>query len=93
MTITTIQAPVAKLRTHAPSRDERMDYDVREIAIGFGEERPQSLSSAECAGYGSTTLGDITYLRIDPLRAPFRVADTRLQSRLEALCETLRARY
>jgi hypothetical protein len=57
----------------------------------FGQERQRS--TMEFADFGATTIADITYRRIDPLREPLIVADERLQSRLETLCENLRAKY
>ncbi len=66
------------------------DYDMQEIAMGFGR---QFGDRAKRSDFGTTTLGEVTFRRIDPLRDPFQVADARLQSRLESLCETLRAKY
>ncbi len=65
-----------------------VDHDVAHIAIGFG----QKLGGVR-KDFGTTTMGEVTYRRVDPLREPFAVADARLQSRLEELCETLRAKY
>ncbi len=67
-----------------------MDHDIREIAIGFGRQFGPAATSRD---FGTATLGSVTFRRVDPLREPFQVADARLQSRLEALCETLRAKY
>lgn len=71
-------------------RSNRMDYDVAEIAIGFGR---QFGNNSAVQDFRATTLGSVTFRRVDPLREPFEVADRRLQLRLEALCETLRAKY
>ncbi len=71
-------------------RTNRADYDIPEIAIGFGLHFG---NPARAKDFGATTLGAVTYRRVDPLREPFQVADRRLQSRLESLCETLRAKY
>lgn len=73
----------------------RTDYDIPEIAIGFGQRFGSRVAAKD---HGTTTLGaagstTVTYRRVDPLREPFQVADRRLQSRLDALCETLRAKY
>jgi hypothetical protein len=66
------------------------DHDIREIAVGFGKHFGSQSKSQD---FGTTTLGEVTFRRVDPLRDPFQVADARLQSRLESLCETLRAKY
>ncbi|HZK76335.1 MAG TPA: hypothetical protein VFD13_05445 [Candidatus Kapabacteria bacterium] len=71
-------------------RTERTDYDIPEIAIGFGRRFGNQKIPKD---FGTTTLGAVTYRRVDPLREPFQVADRRLQARLEALCETLSAKY
>jgi hypothetical protein len=63
---------------------------MAEIAIGFGQQFGHRSKKAD---FGTTILGDVTYRRADPLRDPFQVADARLQTRLESLCETLRAKY
>ncbi len=67
-----------------------MDHDVEAVAIGFGKQFGGRLAGGE---FGTTTAGAVTYRRVDPLRDTFQVADSRLQSRLETLCETLRAKY
>ena len=69
---------------------DRTDYDIAEVAIGFGQRFG---SRAKGTDFGATTLGAVTFRRVDPLHEPFQVADRRLQRRLEALCETLRAKY
>ena len=66
------------------------DHDIREIAVGFGRQFGNRTAKPD---FGTTTLGEVTYRRVDPLRDPFQVADSRLQTRLESLCETLRAKY
>ena len=66
------------------------DHDIREIAIGFGRQFGNRSAKPD---FGTTTLGEVTFRRVDPLRDPFQVADARLQTRLESLCETLRAKY
>lgn len=71
-------------------RTGRTDYDIAEVAIGFGREFGNQSASRD---FRSSTLGSVTFRRVDPLREPFQVADRRLQTRLEALCETLRAKY
>ncbi len=79
--------------THRVSRvDDRSshDHDIREIAVGFGQHFGNRLKGSD---FGTTTLGEVTFRRVDPLRDPFQVADARLQTRLESLCETLRAKY
>jgi hypothetical protein len=85
----------ADLLTHRISRvDDRSshahDHDIREIAVGFGQHFGNRLKSSD---FNTTTLGEVTFRRVDPLRDPFQVADARLQTRLESLCETLRAKY
>jgi hypothetical protein len=72
-------------------RKESLDHDIEEVARHFGAERPRSIR--DFADFSTTTIAEITFRRIDPLREPLQVADERLQSRLEALCETLRAKY
>jgi hypothetical protein len=67
-----------------------MDHDIHEIAVGFGQHFGNRLKGLD---FGTTTSGEVTFRRVDPLRDPFQVADTRLQTRLESLCETLRAKY
>ncbi|HET6401833.1 MAG TPA: hypothetical protein VFH95_10580 [Candidatus Kapabacteria bacterium] len=71
-------------------RTARTDYDLPELATIFGQ--PDS-ATKQRKDFGATTLGAVTYRRVDPLREPFQVADRRLQTRLESLCETLRAKY
>ncbi|MDP4200020.1 MAG: hypothetical protein Q8922_07470 [Bacteroidota bacterium] len=93
MTISIVPAPATDLRGFQSRVDDRVDYDLLEVAIGFAKNRIHRLSSSECADFGTTTFGDVTFRRLDPLEEPFRVADTRLQSRLESLCESLRAKY
>jgi hypothetical protein len=66
------------------------DRDIQEIAVGFGRQFGNRTSKPD---FGTTTLGELTFRRVDPLRDPFQVADARLQTRLESLCETLRAKY
>jgi hypothetical protein len=66
------------------------DHDIREIAVGFGQHFGSRLKSSD---FGTTTHGEVTFRRVDPLRDPFQVADARLQTRLESLCDTLRAKY
>jgi hypothetical protein len=66
------------------------DHDIREIAMGFGQ---QFGTRSQRPDFGATTFGEVTFRRVDPLRDPFQVADARLQTRLESLCETLRAKY
>ncbi len=67
-----------------------IDHDIREIAIGFGQRFGTDRKSQD---FGTTTHADVTFRRVDPLRDPFQVADARLQTRLESLCESLRAKY
>ena len=43
--------------------------------------------------FDTTTYGRVSFRRVDPLYESSIVADARLQERLEALCETLRAKY
>ncbi len=72
------------------------DHDVAEIAIGFGRQHSAELSrraSQVSAGYNNSMIGGVTFRRVDPLHAPLKVADERLQSHLEMLCESLRAKY
>jgi hypothetical protein len=71
-------------------RSIAMDHDIPEVAIGFGRHFGNQTAPKD---FGTTTLGAVTYRRVDPLREPFQVADRRLQTRLESLCETLRAKY
>jgi hypothetical protein len=66
------------------------DHDIREIAVGFGRQFGNRTAKPD---FSTTTLGEVTFRRVDPLRDPFQVADARLQTRLESLCETLRAKY
>jgi hypothetical protein len=66
------------------------DCDIREIAVGFGRQFGNRTTKPD---FGTTTLGEMTFRRVDPLHDPFQVADARLQTRLESLCETLRAKY
>ncbi len=76
------------------SKDERSqfahDHDIREVAVGFGQHFGSRVKNSD---FGTTTLGEVTFRRVDPLRDPFQVADARLQTRLESLCDTLRAKY
>jgi hypothetical protein len=65
-------------------------HDIREIAVGFGLHFGSRLKNSD---FGTTTHGEVTFRRVDPLRDPFQVADARLQTRLESLCESLRAKY
>ncbi len=69
-----------------------LDHDIAEIAIGFGR-RFGAAPRAAAQDFGAATQGGVTFRKVDPLREPFEVADRRLQSRLETLCETLRAKY
>jgi hypothetical protein len=66
------------------------DHDIREVAMGFGQHFGDRTKRQD---FGTTTLAEVTFRRVDPLRDPFQVADARLQTRLESLCETLRAKY
>jgi hypothetical protein len=68
------------------------DHDIPELAIGFGRQ-PNRLLNREVNDFHSTTVGSVTFRRVDPLREPLKVADIRLQRHLEDLCETLRAKY
>ncbi|HEY3874535.1 MAG TPA: hypothetical protein VGM92_03590 [Candidatus Kapabacteria bacterium] len=70
-------------------RGRSLDHDIEAVAVGFGKRFASRLTGGE---FGTTTNG-VTYRRVDPLREAFEVADTRLQSRLETLCEALRAKY
>jgi hypothetical protein len=70
-----------------------VDYDIPEIAIGFGRIPAANLRHTQRKDFSTNTLGDVTFRRVDPLREPFQVADVRLQMRLESLCEALRAKY
>jgi len=70
-----------------------VDHDIPEIAIAFGRIPSIQFAQSRRRDFGTTTHGDVTFRRVDPLREPFQVADMRLQSRLESLCETLRAKY
>ena len=70
-----------------------VDHDIPEMAFGFGQVATQKSGQSRRMDFGTTTLGEVTFRRVDPLREPFQVADTRLQARLESLCETLRAKY
>jgi hypothetical protein len=77
-------------QTNLTQRADRTDYDMQEIAAGFGKQFGSRTTKPD---FGTTTLGEVTFRRVDPLRDPFQVADARLQTRLESLCETLRAKY
>jgi hypothetical protein len=77
----------------AMPRTANVDHDIPEMAIGFGRVATQQSGQSRRMDFGTTTLGEVTFHRVDPLREPFKVADGRLQSRLESLCETLRAKY
>ena len=66
----------------------RTDCDIPEMAAAFAMR-----SAKRTTDITTTTFGDITFRKVDPLREPLKVADTRLQQRLETLCETLRAKY
>jgi hypothetical protein len=72
------------------NKTDRTDYDMPEIAMGINQYFGHSSKSTDL---GTTTFGEVTFRRVDPLRDPFQVADARLQSRLESLCESLRAKY
>ena len=67
-----------------------IDRDIEEVAIGFGRAFADRIPTIN---FATTTHAGVTYRRVDPLRESFEVADRRLQSRLEILCETLRAKY
>ena len=69
------------------------NHDIPELAIGFGHEQPSRFLSREVNDYRSSTVGPVTFRRVDPLREPLKVADIRLQKHLESLCESLRAKY
>ena len=85
----TIDTPAFTETMAAPAmRAVIPDHDIREIAIGFGRQ-----AAKRPTDFGTTTMGDVTFRRVDPLREPLKVADERLQVRLEALCEILRAKY
>lgn len=79
------------LGTTVSERTVALDHDIREVTLAFGATR--SRQAIEYANFGTTTIADITHRRIDPLHEPLKVADERLQSRLESLCEALRAKY
>jgi hypothetical protein len=76
------------------------ERDIQEVVQQFAV-RPQVsarsigslLADVATNDYDTTTVGEITYMRVDPLREATVTADTRLQKRLESLCETLRAKY
>jgi len=95
---TTIETPSFMEATVAPLsvRPLLPHHDIAEVAIGFGR---QVTAQRRAADFGATTFGDLTFRRVDPpmrndpLREPLKVADQRLQVRLEELCETLRAKY
>ena len=74
----------------------RVDHDIEEIAIGFGQSAaPRSAFNVMRDGRNirSSNIGQVTYRRVDPLHEPLKVADARLQRHLEDLCESLRAKY
>jgi hypothetical protein len=72
------------------------DHDVPEMAIGFGRHLPAGLNrlhGRNPGDYRSSMIGGVTFRKVDPLHEPLKVADARLQSHLESLCESLRAKY
>ncbi len=85
-----MESPTLRESTRPLHKSDRTDYDMPEIAMGINHYFGRSSKSAD---FGTTTFGEVTFRRVDPLRDPFQVADARLQTRLESLCETLRAKY
>ena len=85
-----IETPAVQTR-QAPLRQQPLsnDRDIAEVAIGMGK----MLGARTARDFGTTTFGEVTYRKVDPLEEPFRVADARLQVRLEELCDLLRAKY
>jgi hypothetical protein len=77
------------------------ELDIQEVVQQFASRRPATgvrsigslLANVDTNDFGTTTTGDVTYMRVDPLREATVTADARLQKRLELLCETLRSKY
>lgn len=76
------------------------ELDIQEVVQQFAARPATSarsigtlLADVQTNDFGTTTAAEITYMRVDPLREVTVTADERLQARLEALCETLRAKY
>jgi hypothetical protein len=90
---------VATAPTHFPITG-LTEFDIQEVVQQFAV-RPEIaarsigslLADVSTNDYDTTTVGEITYMRVDPLREATVTADARLQKRLEMLCETLRAKY
>ena len=85
------------------------EIDLAEVAIrpNTGVAQPPERSThgiehvlnlaAPISNYNTNTIGRTTFQRVEPMSrlgaAEHVVDDPRLQSKLEALCESLRARY
>ena len=69
-------------------RKDSLDRDIPEVAQLFGAE-----TSHASVGDQHQEFARLGGFRMDPIREPFIVADERLQSRLQALCDALRVRY
>jgi hypothetical protein len=89
--MTVLTSPLRAISERTGSLGHDLNHDIEAVALRFGAAQGQSV--ADIANLGTATVSAITFRRVDPLHEPLKVADERLQSRLEELCETLRAKY
>jgi hypothetical protein len=93
--------PEIEARTSVTERS--IERDMPEVAARFN--RPQVAAfgvetllktGAANSDFNTTTMGKVTFRRVEPLtanRAEIVTADERLQSKLQLLCDSLRSRY
>ena len=93
--------PEIQARTSAT--DQAVQHDMQEVAARFN--RPQVAAfgvetllktGAQNSDFNTTTMGKVTFRRVEPLtanRAQIVTSDEQLQSKLEMLCDSLRSRY
>ena len=97
MTTLTTELPYYPVGNPAIAESTATDRDIPEIALRFGQQyrsgQSAILTPTDCPDFKTSTFGEVTFRRVDPLREPLIVADQRLQKKLEVLCDTLRAKY
>jgi hypothetical protein len=98
-----ITAPKPEIQARTSATDQAVQHDMQEVAARFN--RPQVASfgvetllktGAQNSDFNTTTMGKVTFRRVEPLtasRAEIVTADERLQAHLVSLCDSLRSRY
>lgn len=102
--------PIAKpeIQARTTATDQAVQHDMQEVAARFNQPalgRPQVAAfgvetllrtGAQNSDFNTTTMGKVTFRRVEPLtanRAEIVTADERLQAHLVSLCDSLRSRY